>query len=171
MAPVYRVAVGYRTVADVAVVLHFGFLAFLVVGGFAALRWRWVLWLHLAAAAWSLGIVVVGQQCPLTALERWATVRAGGQAPERGFIDRYVEGVVYPGALTGPVRALVALVVITSWMLAWRCQMAAGKRVAHVSPYGRPRPHDPARRGDEAPELVAVTRSDRRCVDAWTDPR
>jgi len=112
--------VGFRVLADLAVVLHFGFLVFLVVGGWAALRWRWVLWLHVATVAWSAGIVTVGQACPLTTLERWATERAGGPRLEEGFIDRYVEGVVYPGSLAGVVRAVVAVVVVWSWVLVWR---------------------------------------------------
>ena len=116
---------GYRLLADLAVVLHFGFLVFLVVGGLVSLRWRWALWLHLAAAGWGAGIVTVGQPCPLTSLERWATGRAGGPASDGGFMDRYVEGVVYPGSLTGLVRALVVVVVLASWVLVWRSRARA----------------------------------------------
>ncbi len=111
---------GYRILADLAVVLHFGFLVFLVVGGVVALRWRRVLWLHVGAVAWSLGILTVGQTCPLTAVEQWANRRAGGVAYQGGFIDRYVKGVVYPSAMTGVARAVVALVVLGSWALLWR---------------------------------------------------
>ncbi len=111
---------GYRTLADLAVVLHFGFLVFLVVGGVVALRWRRVLWVHVGAVAWSLGILTVGQTCPLTAVEQWANRRAGGAPYDGGFIDRYVEGVVYPGSLTGVVRAAVAFVVLGSWAVLWR---------------------------------------------------
>ena len=121
---------GYRTLADAAVVLHFGFLVFLVLGGVVALRWRRVLWLHVGAVAWSLGILTVGQTCPLTAVEQWANRRAGGAPYDGGFIDRYVEGVVYPGSLTGLVRALVALVVLGSWALLWR-RGRAGRVEAH----------------------------------------
>ena len=128
---------GYRTLADGAVVLHFGFLAFLVVGGLVALRWRRVVWAHLAAVGWSIGILTVGQTCPLTALERWATVRAGGEATREGFIDRYVEDVVYPGSLTGPVRAAVALVVVLSWLLVWRRRETSGNRP--LGPVAAPR--------------------------------
>lgn len=123
---------GYGALADIAVVLHAGFLVFLVVGGIAAWRWRWVVWLHVGAVAWSLGIITVGQPCPLTALERWATVRAGGVRPEAGFIDRYVEGVVYPGSLTGGVRAAVAAVVVLSWMELWRRRRSRGAPVGMV---------------------------------------
>ncbi len=110
----------YQTLADAAVVLHFGFLVFLVVGGFVALRWRALAWVHLAAVAWSIGIVTIGQRCPLTSLERWATVRAGGQAHAAGFIDRYVKGVVYPASLTGLAQVGVAVTVLASWVLLWR---------------------------------------------------
>jgi hypothetical protein len=124
----------YQALADVAVVLHFGFLVFLVVGGFVALRWRALAWVHLAAVAWSIGIVTIGQRCPLTSLERWATVRAGGQAQAAGFIDRYVKGVVYPASLTGLVRVGVAVIVVASWVLLWR-----GRPVAReFSPTGWP---------------------------------
>lgn len=111
---------GYRALADLAVVLHVGFLVFLVVGGLLALRWRWLLWSHVSTVVWSLGIVTVGQPCPLTGLERWANDRAGGPRLDGGFMDRYVEGVVYPESLTGVVRAAVALVVLGSWVLLWR---------------------------------------------------
>lgn len=111
---------GYRTLADAAVVLHFGFLVFLVVGGVVALRWRRVVWLHVVSVVWSLGILTVGQRCPLTTVEEWANGKAGGVPYDGGFIDRYVEGVVYPGSLTGLVRALVAVVVLGSWVALWR---------------------------------------------------
>jgi hypothetical protein len=107
---------GYATLADAAVVAHFGFLVFLVLGGLAALRWRRLIWPHVLSVVWSVGILTVGQRCPLTALERWATARAGGPVSDEGFIDRYVEDVVYPGSLTGPVRAAVAVVVVVSWL-------------------------------------------------------
>ena len=125
-------AVVYRLLADLAVTLHFGFLVFLVVGGLVSLRWRWALWLHIAAAAWGAAIVAVGQPCPLTSLERWATVRAGGPTYDTGFMDRYVEGVIYPGSLTGVVRALVAIVVVASWVLVWRSRARA--RALGVAP-------------------------------------
>lgn len=112
----------YQTLADAAVVLHFAFLVFLVIGGFVALRWRTVAWMHLAVVAWSIGIVTIGQPCPLTSLERWATVRAGGQAHAAGFIDHYVKGVVYPASLTGLVRVAVAVIVVASWVLLWRAR-------------------------------------------------
>lgn len=114
----------YRVLADAVVVAHFGFLVFVVVGGFLALRWPWVLWLHLPAVAWAIVIVVHGALCPLTYLENELRARAGEASLQGGFIDTYVEGVVYPARFVGLARALVALAVLCSWSLLLRRQRA-----------------------------------------------
>ena len=59
----------YRVLADAVVVTHFAFIAFVVTGPYLARLWRPVVWLHLPALAWAVGIVAVGYECPLTALE------------------------------------------------------------------------------------------------------
>jgi hypothetical protein len=53
----------YRFFADVVVVAHAGFVVFVVLGGFLALRWRRTLWLHLPAALWGMLIEVAGWTC------------------------------------------------------------------------------------------------------------
>lgn len=86
--------VAYRLLADATMVVHAGFLVYLVVGGFLAWRWRWAIWPHVAAAAYGLGIVTVGWDCPLTHVENWARARAGLEMlPSSGFIDHYLTGV------------------------------------------------------------------------------
>jgi hypothetical protein len=118
--------VGYRLLADVVVAIHFAFLAFVVIGGFLALRRPWVIWAHLAAAGWALAIVVVpGLECPLTYAENWARARAGLGTYGGGFIDRYVENVLYPARFTPLVQALVAASVLTSWYLVIRSRRGA----------------------------------------------
>jgi uncharacterized protein DUF2784 len=108
--------------------LHFAYLAFLVVGGFLTWRWPRVFWLHLAAVLWGLLIVVFSWRCPLTWLENWARQREGRPAAVRGFIDRYVEGVIYPERYVNLARLLVAVVVVVSWLggyLRWRARRRA----------------------------------------------
>lgn len=100
-----------RLLADVVMVTHFGYLAYLVVGGFLAWRWRRAVYPHLAAVAWALGIVLVGFPCPLTAVER----RLRDEASQFGFIDRYLEGVVYPEEFTTVLRLGVAVVVAVAY--------------------------------------------------------
>ncbi len=108
--------VRYGVLADAVAVVHFAFLVFVVVGGFVALRWRWVLWPHLVAAAWGAVIVVFGVNCPLTHLENMLRERAGEAELAGGFIDTYVEGVIYPERFVTEARLLAAAVVTASWI-------------------------------------------------------
>ena len=86
----------YRFLADAVMLIHFGFLAFVALGGFMAWRRRWVLIPHLVAVVWGALTVTVGLVCPLTSWED-ALRRLGDEdGLPRGFIDTYLTGVVYP---------------------------------------------------------------------------
>ncbi|WP_049563667.1 DUF2784 domain-containing protein [Nonomuraea sp. SBT364] len=107
----------YRLIADAALVVHLTFLAYLAVGGFVAWRWRRTIWVHLAVAGWGLLSVVTGVECPLTLLEDWARRNAGLDGlPAAGFIDHYIEGVIYPEEYTNLARLLVAVAVLFSYV-------------------------------------------------------
>ena len=123
---------GYRLLADTVMVLHFGFLGYVVLGGFLAWRWLWALLPHLLAAAWG-GLTVLFPatlSCPLTAWEDAARRAAGQQGlPASGFIDHYLEGVVYPERYTGLIQTTAGVVVMVSWLGAYpriRARAAAG---------------------------------------------
>jgi hypothetical protein len=105
----------YRTLSDVVVIVHLGFIVFVAVGGLLAWRWRWLVWLHLPAVVWGAAIVVIGFDCPLTPLEKWLRERGGEAAYEGGFVDRYVEGVVYPDEFTPYLRGLAALLIVIGY--------------------------------------------------------
>lgn len=108
---------GYRLIADAAMVAHFSFLAYIVVGGFMAWAWPRTIWSHGAVALYGLVNVLVGWPCPLTHVENWGRERAGeATLPGTGFIDHYVAGVVYPREHETLVQVLVAVVVLTSWI-------------------------------------------------------
>ncbi|MFD1145809.1 DUF2784 domain-containing protein [Saccharothrix hoggarensis] len=102
--------------AELVMVAHFGVLVFLVVGGFLAWRRPRVLYFHLAMAAWGLLVVVFPIACPLTWLENALRVSAGQPELATGFIDTYIDGVLYPESAARPVQVLVAVVVIASWV-------------------------------------------------------
>ena len=46
----YASGVGYRLLADLTMLVHFTFLAFVVFGGFLAWNWPRVIWSHLLTA-------------------------------------------------------------------------------------------------------------------------
>ncbi|QFZ23787.1 DUF2784 domain-containing protein [Saccharothrix syringae] len=105
-----------RALAELVMVVHYGVLVFLVVGGFLAWLRPRVLYFHVAMAAWGLLVVVFPIACPLTWLEN-AFRDAAGQPPlPGGFIDTYIDGVLYPESAARPVQVLVALVVVVSWV-------------------------------------------------------
>ena len=96
---------------------HFAYLLYLPSGGFLALRWPRSIWLHVPAVLWGVGVVVFGLPCPLTGIERLARARAGmDPLPTSGFIDRYVDGVLYPANRTGAAQALAFGAAAVSWV-------------------------------------------------------
>ena len=111
----------YRTLADAILVVHMGFILFVVGGGFLVRRWRGVAWVHLPAVAWGALIEFMGWVCPLTPLEIWARSRAGGTGYSGGFIEHYLLPVVYPAALTHETQIVLgALVLIVNVLVyAW----------------------------------------------------
>ncbi|MBW4715620.1 DUF2784 domain-containing protein [Saccharothrix obliqua] len=102
--------------ANLVMVVHFGVLVFLVVGGFLAWRWPRLLYPHLAMAAWGLLVITFPLACPLTWLENALRSAAGRPELTDGFIDTYVDGVLYPESVAGLVQLLVALAVGVSWL-------------------------------------------------------
>lgn len=108
----------YSVLVAVTVAVHFGFIAYLVLGGFIACRWPRTIVLHAAAVLWGLGSVALGLPCPLTDLERWARSRAGmPPLPSAGFIAHYITGALYPAGWELAVQVAVFGVVLASWTL------------------------------------------------------
>lgn len=112
---------GYRLLTTLILTVHFGYLAYLVLGGFLAWRWPRTIWLHVAAACWGATIVGAdllagGLTCPLTYAEDWSRRRAGEVGLTTGFIDRYLEGVVYPERYAAVAQALAGTAVLASWL-------------------------------------------------------
>lgn len=100
--------------AEVVVVLHLAFVAFVAGGGLFALRWPRIAWIHLPAVAWGAWVQFADWMCPLTYLED--ALRDDDPRPA-GFVARYLMPVVYPdlvqeGVLTPVVRVALGFAVI-----------------------------------------------------------
>jgi hypothetical protein len=108
-----------RVLADAVTALHFVYLAFLVFGGFLAWRWPKAIVVHLLAVVWGVAIVATGPNCPLTWVEDRLRRWAGEGGLPGGFINTYVEGVLYPQRYTPLVRLIVAGLVLVSWVGAY----------------------------------------------------
>lgn len=113
----------YRLLADAVLLLHFGFIVFVITGGFLVLRWRRLVWLHVPCALWGVLIEFTGWFCPLTPLENH--LRAlGGEATYAGdFIGHYVTAIIYPDGLTRITQLILGLTAlainVTAYTLWW----------------------------------------------------
>lgn len=120
--------VPYQFLVGLVLALHVALVAF-VVGGLLAViagnlfGWRWVnaLWFRLAHLA-AIAIVVaqswLGIVCPLTSLELWLRERSGQGAYTGGFIEHWLERVLYYDAPTWvftTVYSLFGLGVLATW--------------------------------------------------------
>ncbi len=119
---------GFRVIAYAALVAHFAFLAWVVLGGFVAWRWPRALVAHLLAIAWAALSVSSTLPCPLTGLQNWAREHAGQPQLAHGFIDTYVRGTLYPADHERASQLLIAMIVAASWALLFRWHQAARAR-------------------------------------------
>jgi hypothetical protein len=102
----------YRLLADLAVIIHGGFVLFALLGGFLALRRRRWAWLHLPAVLWAGFIELTGGTCPLTPLENRLHTLGGEEVYRGAFIDRYVIPLLYPDDLTRGYQVLLGSFVL-----------------------------------------------------------
>lgn len=101
-----------RITADALVVVHLGFVGFVVLGAFPAWRWHRLIWIHLPAALWGALIEFSGWLCPLTPLEKHFRRLAGESQYQGGFIEHYLIRVLYPVDYTLALRVTLGLLVV-----------------------------------------------------------
>lgn len=105
--------------ADLIVLIHFGFILFVIFGGFLVLKWHKLIWLHLPAAIWGALIEFTGWICPLTTLENRLRSSSDG-AYASGFIEHYLIPVIYPSGLTREIQLGLGLAVILLNLVVYR---------------------------------------------------
>jgi hypothetical protein len=118
----------YQLLADVVLTVHVAIVAF-VVGGLVLIlfgngrSWRWVngWWFrlaHVAAIAVVVGQAWLGVICPLTTVENWFRTRARAAVYEVGFIEYWLERVLYydaPAWVFTAAYSLFGLAVAAAW--------------------------------------------------------
>lgn len=98
--------------ADLVVLLHFAFIAFVVLGGLLAFRFPALVYAHIPAVVWGALIEFWGGICPLTPLENWLRRRGGSDGYAGGFIDHYLVPLIYPSGLTRDYQLALGLFVV-----------------------------------------------------------
>lgn len=100
-----------RLAADAVVLLHLGFILFVLLGGLLVLRWPRLAWLHVPAAVWGMAVEFLHLYCPLTPLENHFRALAGDSGYSDGFIEHYLITLIYPAGLTEATQIVLGLVV------------------------------------------------------------
>ena len=110
--------------ADLVVLVHFGFILFVLFGGLLSFQWRWMPWLHIPAALWGALVEFNGWICPLTPLENRLRQSAEESGYDGGFVERYLLPVMYPEGLTQSIQILLGVIVVVLnlivYLLIWR---------------------------------------------------
>jgi hypothetical protein len=118
----------YQLLANVVLTLHVALVMFVVLGLLAVLvgnlrGWQWVNRLSFRAAHLAaIGIVVaqawLGRVCPLTSLELWLRAQAGAAGYAGGFIEHWLQHLLYyeaPSWVFTAVYTLFGLGVAAAW--------------------------------------------------------
>jgi hypothetical protein len=114
----------FRWLAEGLVIIHAAFVAFVVLGGVAAIRWPRMAWAHIPAAIWGALIEFTGWICPLTPLENAWRTRAGEAGYSGGFVEHYLLHVLYPAGLTRTIQwglgAAVLVLNVIAYTIVYR---------------------------------------------------
>ena len=128
----------HALLADAVLALHLGVVVF-VVGGLVAIvvghrrGWQWAAdlrfrLLHLAAIGFVVAEAWLGLTCPLTTLEMALRARAGGAVYAGGFVEHWLQRLLYfdaPPWVFVLGYSLFGLLVALAW---WRCPPRVARR-------------------------------------------
>ena len=104
--------IAFRTAGALVALMHIAYLLFVIGGGFLVLRWPWLAWVHVPAAAWAALVMLISVPCPLTPLENWCRRRAGAQPYSTGFLVHYFGRSLCPRGLTRGRRLAISATVV-----------------------------------------------------------
>ena len=118
----------YRALADLVLVVHLAFVLFVVLGGLLVLKWPRLAWLHVPAAIWGVLIEYTGWICPLTPLENSFRARGGEAGYSGGFIEHYIQPLLYPAGLTRSTQVVLGSLVLVVNLTAYGIAVSRMKR-------------------------------------------
>lgn len=104
----------YLALADLVLLTHAAFVAFVIFGGLLALWKPVIAYSHLPILAWGATVIAMGWVCPLTPLENYLRLMAGHENYRNGFIEHYLLQAIYPQGLTREIQILLAVLLVAA---------------------------------------------------------
>lgn len=92
---------------------HLTLMIFLIGGGPLGVHRPWVARVHLAAAAATGAVFLLGADCPLTTWEKQARSAAGWPGYRGGFIEHYLVRPLHPSGITTAITVLI----VAAWVV------------------------------------------------------
>ena len=102
----------YSLLASSVLLIHLGFILFVLFGGIFGFWWRKVIILHIPAIFWGAFVEFSGWICPLTPLENKFRIRAGELGYSGGFVENYIQPLIYIEGLTAEMQIIFGTIVI-----------------------------------------------------------
>lgn len=102
-----------KIIADILVIIHFGFILFVVLGGLSVLKYRWMVVLHIPAVVWGALLEFRGWYCPLTGWEKHFRQAADQSGYSAGFVEHYLIPLIYPAGLSSNLQMVLGGLVVT----------------------------------------------------------
>ena len=111
----------YPVLADLVVLVHLGFVVFVVFGGLLVMKWPGLIRIHLPAVFWGVAIELSGWICPLTPLENWLRHKGGEENYQFDFVAHYLLPMLYPQGLTRRSQIVLGalVLVVNGAMYGW----------------------------------------------------
>ena len=107
----------YGLAADLTLIVHFGFIIFVVFGALLFFVSTKIIYAHVPALIWGIYIELTHSVCPLTYLENWFLQKVNLTTYSEGFIQNYLVPIVYPNILTEDLQTYFAIVLIVANMI------------------------------------------------------
>ncbi len=102
----------YLLLADLVLIVHLLFIAFVLLGGLLLILRRALIVVHLPALIWAALSSFRGWVCPLTPLENYLREAAGMTGYQQGFIEYYLLPIIYPSNLTPHLQIMLGVLVV-----------------------------------------------------------
>lgn len=111
----------WHALAIAVLLLHVGWILWVLLGWLLTRKRAVLRWLHLASLGYAIGIEVFLWPCPLTYAENFFLQKAGLRTYSESFLIHYLEAVVYPDVPQRLITAVgVALCLAIVGIYAWR---------------------------------------------------